>query len=65
MQRLSLGVVGSIVIALGVIWTLQGSDVLGGSAMSGHAQWTVIGLALVVAGLALIGFAAIRKGPRG
>jgi hypothetical protein len=65
MQRLSLGVVGIIVIALGVIWTLQGSDVLGGSTMSGHPQWTLIGLALVVAGLGLVGFAAIRKGPRG
>ena len=65
MQRLSLGVVGIIVIALGVIWTLQGSDVLGGSTMSGHAQWTLIGLALVVAGLGLVGFAAIRKGPHG
>lgn len=65
MQRISVAVVGAIIILVGVVWTLQGTDVLSGSAMSGHSQWTVIGLALVVAGGALVGFAATRMGRRG
>jgi len=65
MQKLSVAVIGAIVILVGVVWVLQGTDVLGGSAMSGHSQWTVIGLALVVVGGALVGFALTRMGRRG
>jgi hypothetical protein len=65
MQRLSVAAIGVIAVLVGAVWTLQGTDVLGGSAMSGHSQWTVIGLVLVVVGLGLVAFAATRKGRRG
>jgi hypothetical protein len=65
MQRLSVAAVGVIALLVGVLWTLQGTDVVGGSAMSGHAQWTVIGLVLIVVGAAMLAFAATRKGRRG
>jgi hypothetical protein len=65
MQRLSVAAAGVIAILVGVLWTLQGTDVLGGSGMSGHSQWTVIGLVLVVVGLGAGAFAGTRKGRRG
>ena len=37
----------------GVVWTLQGLDVLGGSAMSGVTLWAVVGPMVAIAGLAL------------
>ena len=41
-RRLAL-TVGGILFAVGVLWTLQGLDIVGGSAMSGQALWAAIG----------------------
>ena len=46
-------------LLVGVVWILQGLDVLGGSGMSGHIEWTVIGTILVVIVVALL--AGARK----
>ncbi len=46
-------------LVVGVVWILQGLDVLGGYGMSGHIEWTVIGTILVVIALALL--AGARK----
>ena len=46
-------VTGLVLAAAGVVWTLQGLDVLGGSGMSGEPIWAVIGPIVAVAGLAL------------
>jgi hypothetical protein len=40
-----------ILAAVGLVWALQGFNVLGGSGMSGHAVWAVIGSFLVVIGV--------------
>jgi len=50
-----------VVGALMLVWTLQGLDVLGGSAMSGNAVWAVIGPIVAVAGVVLVGL-AVRRG---
>jgi hypothetical protein len=60
-QRLSLGVIGIIAIAIGVVWTLQGTDVLGHSGMSGHHIWAVIGIVLIVVGIAFVTVAGSRS----
>src|SRR5690349_9906572 len=49
-------VVGLLLVLLGAVWTLQGLNVLGGSAMSGHSMWAVIGPIVAVIGLLLLGF---------
>jgi hypothetical protein len=61
-QRLSLGVVGIIAIAVGVVFTLQGTNVLGGSGMSGHHVWAVVGVVLVVVGLGVVVVAGRFRG---
>jgi hypothetical protein len=47
-------VVGVVLVLLGVLWTLQGLDVLGGSGMSGQTVWAVIGPVVAVAGAYLV-----------
>jgi hypothetical protein len=60
-MRWVLIVVGALMLVTGVVWTLQGLDVLGGSAMSGNAVWAVIGPIVAVAGVVLVGL-AVRRG---
>jgi hypothetical protein len=47
-----LWVVVGVVVALGgLLWTLQGLDVIGGSAMSGTTTWSIIGPVVLLVGL--------------
>jgi hypothetical protein len=51
---------GSLLVLMGVIWTLQGLDVIKGSAlMSGKALWAIIGPVVAVIG-ALVVARALR-----
>lgn len=47
-------VIGALLVLAGIIWTLQGLDLLGGSGMSGHAIWAVIGPIVAVVGAVLL-----------
>ena len=53
MRRVVLVGVGVLVTVAGVIFTLQGVGVLGGSVMSGVTFWAVAGPVIALAGLAL------------
>jgi hypothetical protein len=44
-------VVGGVVAVLGLLFTLQGADVISGSAMSGTTFWAVAGPIVIVIGL--------------
>ena len=58
-------VIGVILAAVGLIWTLQGMNVLGGSAMSGSPLWGTIGPIVLVIGLVLIVIAIVLGVRRG
>ncbi len=60
-----LVIVGVLLDATGLIWTLQGLDVLGGSFMSGNRLWAVIGPIVCVLGGLLIVLGARRRRPGG
>ncbi|GAA4381057.1 membrane protein [Nocardioides caricicola] len=47
-------VAGAVLVVMGLVWTLQGFDVIEGSAMSGTTTWSVIGPVVVVIGAALV-----------
>ena len=66
MTRLRRGrLIGGIAaVAVGALWMLQGAGILGGSVMSGHAQWIIIGGAVAIGGLVTIG-TSVGRGPRG
>jgi hypothetical protein len=51
-------ILGVLAILVGAVWTLQGLNVLKGSAMSGGTMWTIIGIIVAVVGLALVGIGA-------
>src|SRR5271165_5433715 len=53
MRRVVLVGVGVLVTLAGIIFTLQGVGVLGGSVMSGVTFWAVAGPVIALAGLAL------------
>lgn len=52
---------GILLAGVGLVWTLQGVGVLGGSVMSGSPLWATIGPIVLVAGLVLIGIAVARR----
>jgi hypothetical protein len=47
-------VVGIVLCLVGALWIGQGTNVIHGSFMSGHAQWAVIGGVVLAAGVALL-----------
>lgn len=64
MSRTFKLVVGVVLILVGVVWTLQGLDVLGGSGMSGNALWAVVGPVVALVGAYLVVRAARTTSPR-
>ena len=65
MKRFWLFLIPGVILgAVGLVWTLQGINVLGGSAMSGSPLWATIGPIVLLIGLALIAIAiadAVRR----
>jgi hypothetical protein len=57
-------VIGALLVLAGLVWALQGMDVIGGGAMSGKNTWAVIGPIVAVVGLVLlvVGGRWVRRG---
>jgi hypothetical protein len=53
-------IIGILLVLTGVVWTLQGLDLLGGSSMTGDRKWAVIGPIVGIAGLVLAGIGLRR-----
>jgi hypothetical protein len=49
-----LAPVGVLLVLVGLLWALQGLDVVGGSPMSGVTLWAVIGPIVALIGVALV-----------
>lgn len=45
--------IGVLMFLVGLVWTLQGLDYLGGSSMSGDQTWAIIGPIVAGLGVAL------------
>ena len=43
-------VAGVVLVLLGLLWTLQGLDVIEGSSMSGTTTWSIIGPIVLLVG---------------
>jgi hypothetical protein len=59
-MRWALIVVGALAVVAGVVWMLQGLDVLGGSPMSGKTLWAVVGPIVALLGLGAV-VAGVRR----
>jgi hypothetical protein len=55
---------GMLIAVVGVVFTLQGVGVIGGSFMSGTTFWAVAGPVIAVVGLGMAA-AGLRRRPRG
>ncbi len=53
--------VGVLLMLAGIIFTLQGVGVIGGSVMSGVTLWAVIGPVIAVAGLVMLAVGSRRR----
>ena len=60
-MKYALRVFAIVLIAAGVIWILQGINVLPGSFMTGQIRWAYRGGIAAIAGVALLLFARRRK----
>ena len=55
-----LRILGALLTLMGLVWILQGVNVLGGSMMSGHSQYAVLGLLVAAIGIGLLVFSNRR-----
>jgi hypothetical protein len=62
MRTIVLAGVGVLITLAGLIFTLQGVGVIGGSTMSGDTFWAVAGPVIAVIGLA-IAVVSLRRRP--
>ncbi len=56
-------VVGLLLVLSGVVWTLQGLGILGGSSMSNDTTWAIIGPIVALGGVVVI--ATLGRDKRG
>jgi predicted tellurium resistance membrane protein TerC len=61
-MRLVLLILGVLAILVGIVWILQGFNILGGSVMSGHSIYALLGLILGLIGVVLVAVGARRRG---
>ena len=54
-------VIGVLAVIAGLVWTLQGLNVLGGSAMSGDSTWAIVGPIVAVVGMLAVLFGLRRR----
>ena len=60
-MKIFLNIVGVLFILIGLVWILQGFNVLLGSMMSGHIQYALLGLVAAAIGAGLLFYANRRK----
>jgi hypothetical protein len=61
-MRIARGVLGGLLILIGIVWILQGINVLPGSFMTGQTQWSVYGGIAAAVGVGLLWTAKRRSG---
>ena len=63
-MRVSRLVVAILLALVGLVWIGQGTNLIGGSAMSGSPFWAIVGLVLIAAALVIV-VRERRLAPRG
>ena len=60
-MKIVLNIIGILLILPGIIFFMQGINVLPGSFMTGQTQWAINGGILIVVGAGLLWFANRRR----
>ena len=61
MKRIA-DIVGVILTLLGILWILQGTNIVPMGVMAGHSQWAIIGFVVGIVGIGLLVFVNRRPG---
>lgn len=62
-RRIIRWIIGIVFALVGILWILQGADLLGGSGgMNGKGIWIVIGAIVLIAGIVILA-PLRRRGP--
>ncbi|HET6151444.1 MAG TPA: hypothetical protein VFE15_00720 [Marmoricola sp.] len=56
-------IIGVVLILAGLVWTLQGTNVIQGSSMSDTTTWSVIGPIVLIIGV-IVGYVGLRGSKR-
>ena len=59
-MRIALRIFAILLIAMGIVWILQGVNILPGSFMTGQMQWAYRGAFCAVLGIAILLFSRKR-----
>jgi drug/metabolite transporter (DMT)-like permease len=59
------GIIGILLVVAGVVFILQGANVLHGSMMSGHGGYAILGAVVLLIGAALLVWTWRRRGTAG
>ncbi len=60
-MKIFLNILGGLFILVGLVWILQGINVVLGSMMSGHIEYSLLGVIVAGIGVALLVFANRKK----
>ena len=63
-MRIGIPVAGIILLLMGFVWILQGTNILPGSFMTGQPFWAWMGILSVIVGASLLLFGLGRRTPR-
>jgi hypothetical protein len=61
-MRIVGNILGGLMIAVGIIWILQGVNILPGSFMTGQIAWAWRGTFIAILGVLLVWFVNRRRG---
>ncbi|GMQ79470.1 MAG: hypothetical protein BMS9Abin02_2067 [Anaerolineae bacterium] len=64
-MKVILIIVGVLLILTGIVWFLQGINVLPGSFMTGQIEYAIAGIVSAIVGTGLIVYSRRQKGPSG
>ena len=56
-MKIVLNILGGILVLIGIVWILQGTNILPGSFMTGQLKWAINGSICFVIGAGLLIFA--------
>ncbi len=54
-------IIGALAVLIGIVWTLQGLNIIQGNLMSGNTTFAIVGPIVAVAGLILLLVFGVRS----
>ena len=60
-MKILANVACGLAILIGIVWVLQGANLLGGSFMTGRLLWLYMGVVLIVGGVAGLWWVNLRS----